>query len=84
MNADTASASSPWPRRFRRAAIALAGLVALLAILGFFVVPSIVKSKLESYVASATGRKATLGKVEFNPFNLRGKLSDFTLLHREV
>ena len=83
MNADTASASSPWPRRFRRAAIALAGLVALLAILGFFVVPSIVKSKLESYVASATGRKATLGKVEFNPFNLRGKLSDFTLLHRE-
>jgi uncharacterized protein involved in outer membrane biogenesis len=82
MNADTASAGSPWPRRFRRAAIALAALVAVLAILGFFVVPSIVKSKLESYVTEATGRTATLGKVEFNPFNLRGKLSDFTLLHR--
>ena len=74
MNADTAPAGSPWPRRIRRAAIVLAALVAILAILGFFVVPPIVKSKLESYVTEATGRKATLGKVEFNPFTLRGKL----------
>ena len=82
MNADTAPAGSPWPGRIRRTAIGLVALVAVLAILGFFAVPSIVKSKLESYVTESTGRKATLGKVEFNPFTMRGKLTDFTLAHR--
>ena len=82
MNADTAPAGSPWPGRIRRTAIGMAALVAVLAVLGFFAVPSIVKSKLEAYVTESTGRKATLGKVEFNPFTMRGRLTDFTLAHR--
>ena len=82
MNADTAPAGSSWPGRIRRAAIVLVAVVIIVAILGFFVVPPVVKSKLESYATEATGRKTTLGKVEFNPFTLRGKLTDFTLADR--
>ena len=82
MNADTAPADSPWPRRIRLAGIALVLLVIVVAIVGFLLVPRIVKAKIESYATEATGRKATLGKVEFNPFTLRGTLTDFTLAHR--
>ena len=78
-----APAGSSRARRIRNATIAVLALVVTVAILGFFVVPPVVKSKLESYVAEATGRKATLGKVEFNPFTLRGKFTDFTLADRE-
>jgi uncharacterized protein involved in outer membrane biogenesis/uncharacterized membrane protein len=82
MNADSAPAVSPWLRRIRLAGVALVALAFAIAIVGFLVVPRIVKAKLETYATEATGRKATLGKVEFNPFTLRGTLTDFTLAHR--
>ncbi len=75
----TAPPGSSWPRRIRNAAMALLALVVVVAVAGFLVVPPLAKSKLESSVSAATGRKATLGKVQFNPFTLRAKLSDFTL-----
>src|SRR5277367_3927202 len=75
----TAPSGSSWPRRVRNAAIALLILVVLVAIVGFLIVPPLAKSKLESYLSTATARKATLGKVAFNPFTLHASLTDFTL-----
>ena len=82
MNAATAPSPSPWPRRIVRATIALVALTLIVAIAGFLVIPRVVKAKLEAYATAATGRKATLGNVEFNPFTLRGTPTDFTLAHR--
>ena len=82
MNADTAPATSAWPRRIRLTGVAFVTLLIVVSVVGFFVVPRVVKAKIESYATEATGRKATLGKVEFNPFTLRGTLTDFTLAHR--
>ena len=59
----TTPPTTSWRRHIVRATIALVGLVVIVAILGFFVVPRVVKAKLEAYATEATGRKATLGKV---------------------
>jgi hypothetical protein len=80
MNAPVPATS--WRRAIVRTTVTLVVLALIVAILGFFVVPRVVKAKLEAYATAATGRKATLGKVEFNPFTMRGKLTDFTLSHR--
>jgi uncharacterized protein involved in outer membrane biogenesis/uncharacterized membrane protein len=82
MNASPAPAVSSWPRLVLRTAITVVVLAIIVAILGFVVVPWVAKTKIEAYASEATGRKATLGKVEFNPFTLRGTLTDFTLAHR--
>ena len=82
MNADSVAAPPSWRRGLIRAAITFVALLIVVAVLGFVVVPRVVKAKLEAYTSEATGRKATLGKVEFNPFTLRGTLTDFTLAHR--
>src|SRR3954462_15417318 len=82
MNADSVAAPPSWRRGLTRAAITFVALLIVVAVLGFVVVPRVVKAKLEAYASEATGRKATLGKVEFNPFTLRGTVTDFTLAHR--
>ncbi|HEX4942813.1 MAG TPA: DUF748 domain-containing protein [Usitatibacteraceae bacterium] len=74
------------PTAWRRPAtlvVAVAGLVALYAAVGFFVVPSVARSKIELLARTELGRQATIGKVEFNPFTLRARLSDFTLTDRD-
>lgn len=83
MDATTAAAPSSWGRRVRNASIVLLALVALYALVGFFVLPSLAKSKLETLAVAELGRRATVGRVEFNPFTLRARVSDFTLADRE-
>ena len=61
----------------------MVALFAAYALLGFFAVPWYIKSKVETLAPSELGRSATLGKVEFNPFTLRARLSDFSLADRE-
>ncbi|HSN21349.1 MAG TPA: DUF748 domain-containing protein [Usitatibacter sp.] len=70
----------PW---LERLLLVAAGLLALYALLGFVVVPRIAKSKIESVALEQLGRKATVGKVQFNPFSLRARVSDFRLADRE-
>jgi len=57
-------------RRWRRLILALAGLYALWILVGFLVVPRLVRPRVERALAEATHRKATLERVRFNPFNL--------------
>ena len=72
-----------WRRRLRRSVVAIVAVVVLVAALGFFVVPPIAKSKLEALASSELGRRATLGKLAFNPFTLHAKLTDFALADRD-
>ena len=62
---------SPWRRRLRNALIAFAVLVVAIIAFGYFAVPAIVKSKLESTLQEELGRQATIGKIEFDPFRLK-------------
>ncbi|MGE5089697.1 MAG: DUF748 domain-containing protein, partial [Candidatus Levyibacteriota bacterium] len=71
-----------WRRRLRHALIAVAALAAIVAALGFLVVPPLAKSKLIALANSELGRRATIDKVAFNPFTLHAKLSGFTLADR--
>lgn len=78
------AASEPkWRRRLRRGLIAIVAVAGLAAVLGFFVVPPIAKTKIEALASSELGRRATLGKLTFNPFTLHAKLTDFALADRD-
>ena len=57
-------------RRWRRLILTLAGLYGLWILVGFLLVPRLVRPRVERAVAEATHRKATLDRVRFNPFNL--------------
>lgn len=83
VNIIAAAAASPWLRRLRNFCIALIALLILYALLGFLLVPSIAKSRIEQTVTAELGRRATLGGLDFNPFTLRARLADFTLADRE-
>ncbi len=82
MNSASAFAGSPRFRRLRNASLILVALLAAYALLGFFAVPWFAKPKIESAVTAALGRPATLGRLEFNPFTLRARLSDFSVADR--
>ena len=81
---DAPSGSSRWLRRARNIVLVVVALVALYAVLGFFVLPSIARTQFETRLTEQLGRRATLGKVEFNPFTLQARLSDFALANREA
>ena len=83
MNSATASSASIWPRRLRNGAVLIAVLVALYALLGFLILPTFAKPKLEAAATQQLDRRAMLGKLEFNPFTFRARLSDFALTDRD-
>ncbi len=56
--------------RWRLALRIFAVLFVVVTIVGFFVVPPIVKSQLEKRVTEALGRTTTVGAVKFNPYML--------------
>ena len=70
-------------RRLRNGAVALAVLVAVYALLGFLVLPLVAKPRAEAALTEASGRQATIGRLEFNPFTLRARVIDFALADRE-
>jgi uncharacterized protein involved in outer membrane biogenesis len=76
-------ASSKWSPRLRNGAVGVALAVALYALFGFLVLPLLVKPKLEAQLTQQLGRRATLGRLEFNPFTLRARLLDFALTDRD-
>jgi uncharacterized protein involved in outer membrane biogenesis len=81
--ADRSSGASSFWRWTRNGATAIAVLVALYALLGFLVLPTLLKPRLETGLSERTGRHATLGRIEFNPFTLHARLSDFNLSDRD-
>jgi hypothetical protein len=65
------------------ALIVVAALIVLYAIVGFFILPPILKTKMEEGIQSATGMKATIGTLTLNPFALSATLGDFSLNDRD-
>ncbi|MBP6864254.1 MAG: DUF748 domain-containing protein [Candidatus Didemnitutus sp.] len=57
------------PRARRNLGI-FAGLLVVFTIVGFFVVPPIVRTQIERRASEALGRQVTVGKVRFNPYTL--------------
>ena len=55
------------------------GLVLLYTLVGFFVVPRIARSQIESYVTETMHRKVTIGDIRFNPFFLDASISGFRM-----
>ncbi|HEY0845566.1 MAG TPA: DUF748 domain-containing protein [Noviherbaspirillum sp.] len=70
-------------RSVRRSLLALASLLVLYALLGFLVLPAVVKSQLENFAAEKLQRALSIGKVDINPFSLRMTLSDVKLNERD-
>lgn len=56
--------------RTRRNLGILAGLLVVFTVVGFFVVPPIVRTQIERRATEALGRQVTVGKVRFNPYTL--------------
>jgi uncharacterized protein involved in outer membrane biogenesis len=56
-------------------ALVLAGYAAA----GFFVVPRVARSQIESFVAETLHRRIALGEIAFNPFTLEANISDLKL-----
>ncbi|MBY0397869.1 MAG: hypothetical protein K2X91_15560, partial [Thermoleophilia bacterium] len=59
-----------WTRIARNGAIGLAILLVVVGIAGFFIAPGIVQSIAKKQIAEQTGRKATIGAVQLNPYTL--------------
>jgi len=54
-------------------------LVLLYTVLGFYVVPRLLRSGVHDFVAKNYHREITLGEVRFNPYTLRLDVRDFSL-----
>ena len=57
-------------------------LIAAYAVLGFFLVPAILKWQIPSIIQEETGRKASVVKIEFNPFALTATIQGFKILEK--
>jgi hypothetical protein len=71
-------------RRLRKAATWLAGAVALFAVVGFLVLPPIVRSVIEKKAGEALHRKTTVAEVRINPFALSVTVRGLAIADRET
>ncbi|HEY8034808.1 MAG TPA: DUF748 domain-containing protein [Methylobacter sp.] len=55
------------------------GLLGIYAALGFYVLPTLVKSKLPTLIQQKTGRKSSVATAKFNPFSLQLNLQGVEL-----
>jgi uncharacterized protein involved in outer membrane biogenesis len=62
-----------------RILIGLLVLLSLYAVLGFFLVPKIIRSQLGQFAAATLHRPLSIGEIRFNPFKLDASVSNFAL-----
>ena len=67
-------ALSPWIPRLRKAAIALAVLIVLFGVVGYFAIPKAVRWGLETVASRELGRTVRVESVSANPFTLRATM----------
>jgi len=66
-------------KRIRTLLLWLGGAVALYSLIGFLLLPALVKSQAVVHVETSLGHKLSLGEVRFNPFTLTAEITDFDL-----
>lgn len=64
--------------------LALALLVGLYALLGFWALPKYLRSQAVEYVATELGKDLALGEIEFNPFTFQLQIRDIAIRDRGV
>ena len=70
-------------RVVRNTLIALAALVLLYTLFGFFAVPRIAVSQAKEFAAQKLHRTLTIEKIDFNPFTLRATIHGFKLMEAQ-
>ena len=75
---------TPPRRTLLRALLVLALGTALFAGIGFFVVPRVIKAKLEETLTAELHRKTTVEHVAFNPFTLTTTLQGIAIRNRDA
>jgi hypothetical protein len=76
-------ALASWSRlRLRRSLIWLAGALVAFAVLGFLVLPVLVRPALQSKLSTALDRKVTIARLQINPFALSATLHDVSVGER--
>ena len=76
-------ASPRFARGLRNGAVLLAVVAAVYALIGFLVLPVVLKPRLEANGSELLGRRATLTRLEFNPFTLRARLLGFAIADQD-
>src|SRR5665213_2246220 len=71
---------SPRTRRWLIVAVICLGLF---TVVGFFVLPPIIKSQAEQRLSVALGRTVTIGKVSVNPYALSLTLQNFDIREKD-
>ena len=69
--------------RWRRLLLVLAGLYALWLLVGFFLIPWVLRGRIERFAADFLHRKVTLGCVHFNPILLTARAEGLRVLNRD-
>ncbi len=70
-------------QNLKKPALIIGGLLTFYAILGFFIVPAVIKAKLPEIIQEQTGRTSTIRQVKFNPFSLEFSLHDFAIKEKD-
>ncbi len=72
-----------WSRpRLRRSLIWFTGVLVAFAVLGFFVLPVLVRPALERNLSAALDRKVSIARLQINPFAVSATLSDVSVSDR--
>ncbi|TAK61062.1 DUF748 domain-containing protein [Methylobacter sp.] len=69
--------------KIKIAVFIVVGLLGIYAALGFYLLPTLAKSKLPTFIQQETGRKASVATVKFNPFLLQLSLQKFELQEQD-
>lgn len=67
----------------RRGAIAILVLIVLFGLIGYFVLPGLIKSKVESLVEEKLGRKLGIEAIEISPYSLEATVRGLKLSERD-
>jgi uncharacterized protein involved in outer membrane biogenesis len=70
-------------RRMRRAGVTLLSILVVYGILGFLVLPMVLRHVLTTSVAASLNRPITVGKIAFNPYRLRLDVEELHIADRD-
>ena len=67
----------------KRVSLIIAGLFLLYVVIGFWVVPPLLKPRLEEQLSGLLGRKVTIDMIKVNPLVLSATTSNLTIYEKE-
>ena len=68
---------------FKKIGLIIAGLFVFYVIVGFWVVPPLLKPRLEEHLSSSLGRQVTIAEIKFNPLVLSARISNLVIHEKD-